>query len=791
MIPEQIIAEGFISYKKRQVIDLRGISVCLINGAINGDITRSNGSGKSALLETFPVNFFGKAGGRANLVDNFINHDCKEMNLEHVFLMDGKRYKKILKKTKTSSAANEVYYDENNKTLEEAQWKLSDKKIEEILGLSCEAFNSVIYLSERETLKFINGTSSERKEILRELLNIIIFENASRKSNKKALNIDKEIEFNLALIKSKQENLTIEGEATIKVDDIKNEIKKLDKFDKEFKEQIKVIQDEKKNLSVEIEKQKDLSNKIIEETKKVKEQEQELNDKQKKLNEIVTAGTNAKKSLESKQQEVKTKKTNLKEIQTLIDKLIKDIEKIKTDIKEIQEIVSSDDKLKLVEELKQKVKEEQEELNSLTKKITEVETKNENVQEYVKKIDKFGKICPIIELECQIITDDYKTKIKSEKEKESAGYEKSIKKNDEKIKQIKESITKHQQDEQKILNEIKLDNEKKANNDKLKNNKQKELDSSNKNLEEVKEEFNKLKLEIKEFDTDIKNLEKTIEEKREYYEQHEEEVEKLKDKVLKAKDAIIGLESKIKKDLNIQLEKKTKQITEIEENIAKTKDLLIEKNNQLVLAKEKEKRIENLKKEIDNFLEKNKKLTSDKEVQLTLTSILGKDGIQKTVMKQAIPMLEETANELLQLFNNGSDSIKIKFELDPKKADGEFKKEGGLDILVIEEGREPKDIVMYSGGETVRIVFSIILALSRLLTKRSGKKHETLIIDEKIAKLDTRGIKQFYDIIKTISEWYEKIFIITHISALKEMFEDQNEIFVNKTDEGSIAEVIK
>jgi exonuclease SbcC len=98
---------------------------------------------------------------------------------------------------------------------------------------------------------------------------------------------------------------------------------------------------------------------------------------------------------------------------------------------------------------------------------------------------------------------------------------------------------------------------------------------------------------------------------------------------------------------------------------------------------------------------------------------------------------------------------------------------------------------MYSGGETVRIVFAILLSLSKLLAKRSGKRQETLIIDEKIAKLDKRGIELFADIINIISSWYKKIFIITHIEALKDVIDNQKEILVNKTkEEGSIVNVI-
>jgi DNA repair exonuclease SbcCD ATPase subunit len=108
--------------------------------------------------------------------------------------------------------------------------------------------------------------------------------------------------------------------------------------------------------------------------------------------------------------------------------------------------------------------------------------------------------------------------------------------------------------------------------------------------------------------------------------------------------------------------------------------------------------------------------------------------------------------------------------------------------LVLEEGKEPKDLQMYSGGETVRIVFSIVLSLAKLLSLRAGKKHEALIIDEKIAKLDARGILQFGEVIREISKIYKQVFVITHIESLKDLI-NGNEIIVNKTEEGSLVTV--
>jgi len=247
-------------------------------------------------------------------------------------------------------------------------------------------------------------------------------------------------------------------------------------------------------------------------------------------------------------------------------------------------------------------------------------------------------------------------------------------------------------------------------------------------------------------------------------------------------------ELRIDSSLYTKIKEVQDKLKEIHLKLEEIKDSVNENNKTVAVCESKIEQIKITKKNIQELLKNNEKLMSKKKIFFTLSSIMGKEGIQKTIINEAIPYLEQSSTELLKIFNEDSEKIKIKFDLDPKRSDGEFKKGGGLDILVVEENKPVKDLRMYSGGERVRLIFSIILGLAKLLSKRSGKRHETLIIDEKIAKLDRKGIDQFAEVIEIISSWYKRIYIITHIESLKDMFD--NEILINKTEEeGSIVTI--
>ncbi|MCJ7696444.1 MAG: SMC family ATPase, partial [Anaerolineaceae bacterium] len=96
----------------------------------------------------------------------------------------------------------------------------------------------------------------------------------------------------------------------------------------------------------------------------------------------------------------------------------------------------------------------------------------------------------------------------------------------------------------------------------------------------------------------------------------------------------------------------------------------------------------------------------------------GKDGVPALLIEQALPEIEEHANQTLSRLSNNSMSIHFPTQRDYKDAHREDKKET-LDIL-ISDGSGQRDYEMFSGGEAFKINFAIRLALSRILSQRAG-----------------------------------------------------------------------
>ena len=173
-------------------------------------------------------------------------------------------------------------------------------------------------------------------------------------------------------------------------------------------------------------------------------------------------------------------------------------------------------------------------------------------------------------------------------------------------------------------------------------------------------------------------------------------------------------------------------------------------------------KLEKEKKEMKEELEKSRQ---EKNIYEKLMVAFGKNGIQALIIENALPEIEEEANNLLAKLTNNGTQITIESLRDLKS--GKIKET--LDIKISDE-MGVRDYEMYSGGEAFRIDFSIRIALSKLLARRAGTRLRTLVIDEGFGTQDEEGLDNIVQAIQSISDDFDKILVITHLESIKEAF---------------------
>ncbi|HET9915429.1 MAG TPA: SMC family ATPase [Anaerolineales bacterium] len=170
----------------------------------------------------------------------------------------------------------------------------------------------------------------------------------------------------------------------------------------------------------------------------------------------------------------------------------------------------------------------------------------------------------------------------------------------------------------------------------------------------------------------------------------------------------------------------------------------------------------------------------------TLERAFGKDGVPALLIEQALPQIEDKANELLDRLSDGHMSVRFVTQTEYKDKKRDDLKET-LDIQ-ISDTAGIRNYEMYSGGEAFRVNFAIRLALSKILAQRKGARLQTLVIDEGFGSQDTQGRQRLIEAINLVKHDFAKILVITHLDELKDAFPTRIE--VEKTERGSTLRVI-
>jgi exonuclease SbcC len=203
-------------------------------------------------------------------------------------------------------------------------------------------------------------------------------------------------------------------------------------------------------------------------------------------------------------------------------------------------------------------------------------------------------------------------------------------------------------------------------------------------------------------------------------------------------------------------------------------------------AEQKVKALETLRARKSDFATQREELNQNINRHKNLERAFGKDGVPALLIEQALPQIEQKANDLLDRLSDGHMSIRFVTQAEYRDKKRDDLKET-LDIQ-ISDSAGTRDYEMYSGGEAFRVNFAIRLALSEILAQRKGARLQTLVIDEGFGSQDVQGRQRLIEAINLVKNDFAKILVITHLDELKDAF--PNRIEVEKTDRGSSVKVI-
>jgi len=178
------------------------------------------------------------------------------------------------------------------------------------------------------------------------------------------------------------------------------------------------------------------------------------------------------------------------------------------------------------------------------------------------------------------------------------------------------------------------------------------------------------------------------------------------------------------------------------------------------------------------LLEEGQKLARLADTYKKLARAFGKDGIQAIIMENVTEDLKDYANAVLKQVCD--EQMSVNFVTQRQTGTGGWKEDFDIQIITKDSVEDFDDL---SGGEQVRIAIALRLALSQLLMNRIGRNIQFLLLDEVDRDLDRQGIEALADVIRKLSKRF-KILVITHNELMKENFE--HILVVQKGLDGSV-----
>jgi DNA repair exonuclease SbcCD ATPase subunit len=777
---------------KRPADYIKAVKASGINGTIaicgmtGNDFDRSNGTGKSTILESIGYALYGKiirntvnsdkTGDAGRSIITQINDeypkDIDESYAEWIFEHKDRIYRikrgyvfgKSNKSPKHPILDFEDITDKQSDSLKSHRTKDTSEEILKTIGIDFDIFSSSIMFGQNDAGKFLISADKDRKDMMIKILHL---EDVVNGCLDEVRNRKNEKESQITGLTAKHELMSKSLSESSSIEQIQEKIKNENDLIAEY-ENAKKINDgkieklSKTDVIKELELVKNEGIKIKSElNNKIEEKNKQISDWKKMLDGYSS-------SISKKEIEITSSNTKL---ETIKQKKLALINKVSSFDKS-----AIDKELAIVEKAKLTKPKIAEELDKINKEYTEETNKVAVCSSEIKSINK-----ELDNLAAQIKDSAGKSEFVCDKCKSIVSrshIEAEHSKNNDLLIKSKVILVEYNNNINSINTKM---SEMKTKRDKIDTwiSKESSLKSSIQAFENNKtliEEFSVQELEY------VSNIEKMINEKNIIIVSKKESEYKIKEIQDKFSKDTVDLEKKLD-----EIKEKYKKADEASNSI-KNEIANIKKNNEDISSKKAlcNSRIGSYKNEIENINKYKKQLEDintviEKENQVlkqlyVLEDVFGLDGIQTRIVNKHLNILNQYISEFLTILSNGEMSVKI-YTNDKGKID--------IDI----EGNSGNSYQMLSGGEKEILRLSVSTGLALLSFTRSSQRPEIICLDEIFGPLDNSHKNSVFKLLSVLQSKFSRVIVISHNPDVNNAI--PRKIIVGKTEGNNASSEIK
>jgi exonuclease SbcC len=193
--------------------------VALILGKFNDDTDESNGSGKTSMLEGIRWILFDKS--RHKTKDKVVKRDAKSCSVSFEFQIDQEIYKIIRKRNKVVSESDVLLFQWDGSGWTNISCDTNGAtniKIIKLINFNHEIFINSVYFKQGDISLFTDSTAGKRKDIIKSLMKLEIWDEYQKKAKMYAKNYALKIEekksglINISQIDEETEKLNVKIE---------------------------------------------------------------------------------------------------------------------------------------------------------------------------------------------------------------------------------------------------------------------------------------------------------------------------------------------------------------------------------------------------------------------------------------------------------------------------------------------------------------------------------------------------------------------------------------------------
>lgn len=774
------------NYKKYQDYTLE------FTEGLTGIIGR-NGSGKSTIFDAITFALYGDVRGEKDTL-RYAKADAKEaviVTLE--FEIDAKSYRVVREMRGKTLVAKAHLYDGDDVLIAESAKGVTSQVIK-LIGMNKEAFMHTVFASQKELTALSGLKNEERKKIIRKLLGLEKIDKIEQEIKSKLTQLNRDIKSFSEILLLDEEVKELEEQKEVKEKEAKALQKEIEKILKNFETKsqevfklektlkaMQVLKDEFLKLESDLcVMQTNLDN--LNNNKKDKKEKLEVLKQSKvkyeKEKHLILEYTTLQKSIDAlhREQVKHERKKALEKEQENLRVQYKKAELERDDLKKKLEIKPQlvkeiEDQNKLFLALKDKIKEFESKENKLKEEIAKYKGLIEENNNKVANIEAIGKgsNCPTC---TRPLLEEYDKVITSLNDTIAKLHNDEILKRQAELKKVEEAKTKEQDSKDNI--DAKL---KKLSGD----------------LRVLEEDEKALIIKENEF---IRVRDKGLSNKQElealkdvkYDEKTHAEVNSKRDTLKPKYEELLGVEKLIAQIPTLENELKDieRSITHTKESIQKQENAIKEHSYDAKVHTTQTEIYDKARAEKDTI---NENLTREKIEQQkisgeinTLKSRLSRNEEQKRQLQ--VKLDDKNDYEKLKAFM-GEFKNKINSQISPRISQLASEMYGSItrgkyqhievsnefDFFIYDDGIK-YPIERFSGGEVDLANLVLRIAISKTLSELSGSGGVGfLAFDEVFGSQDEERRFEIMEAFHTIKEQYRQIFLISHESEIKEMFE--------------------